>query len=41
MPAHRGDGRVDQLLAAGATVLVPPRVAAVAPGPDLHDTNGT
>ncbi len=41
VPAHRGDGGVDQLLAAGATVLVPPRVTAVAPAPDLHDTNGT
>ena len=42
VPAHRGDRGVDQLLAAGATVLVPPRVAAVAPRrPRLHDTDST
>src|SRR3712207_8478529 len=39
VPAHRGDGGVDQLLAAGAAVLVPPRVAAGAapPPPPPHN----
>jgi acetyl-CoA acetyltransferase len=33
--ADRGQGGVDQLLATNAAVLVPPRVAAVAPVGDL------
>jgi hypothetical protein len=42
VPAHRGDGGVDQLLAAGAAVLVPPRVTAVAPRRlRFHGTDGT
>src|SRR3954454_6055350 len=43
VPAHRDEGGVHQLLAAGAAVLVPPRVAAVPPAHRLgfSDTDGT